>query len=505
MYKDLRKVLKGERMNQNKEQLRELWSEFKRQLSELGPRSDSQTARMLYDQKIWPLTREGFTDKVPQSYSASFHTVGTTPEPVILSAKALDAQRVYLLHTKDTEQLCTRIGSELGWGIDRIKPLKVKRSDPEDIYRTVREQVDQLEQDASLAFDPTGGTKAMVAGLAMFAFSLAEEGRKVDVYYVDNEEYDDALRRPVAGTEFLKRLDNPREVFADWIRNRALDAYRRGDYVQAKRLFAQAAEREGRNTLPEELLANAYAQLDAAQFDGATQQLGLLGQSLNQPAHRQNPLRKYLKAIEEQKQGLEEVTALASAFDGKAIAGRISALADPTKVAWALAALEFMAGRRMSTGRFAEAALLRYRSLELFLQYRLALAGVDTAAPDYSRLFERLNPPSLETLQAAYQNERKGAGLAGLRSEDTLAQKSEIDFTTAFFLLKSIGDEAIRQLNANRVVGLTRSRNSSVFAHGFVPPTENQARTLADVVAQVRQTLATVQIEPIPITQTAPP
>lgn len=487
-------------MNQHRERLRELWEQYKILLSQANtnqaqPSPQAKEAKDLYEKQIWPLTKEGFTDRGQQQYAASFHTVGTTPEPVILSVRALDAKKVYLLHTKDTEKLCERIEKELGWGVDRIKTLQVSRSDPEDIYKQVRQQVDRLDPAAPIAFDPTGGTKAMVAGLAMFAFSLAEEGRTAHVYYVDNEEYDDQLRRPVAGTEFLKRLENPREVVPDWLYHRAQDAYRQGDFPGAERLFEQAARKEDRAHSPEAMLSCAYRLLDAGQFKDAGEKLSELLKLLRNHPYRQSLLAKHQELIQTQKQGLEVISELTTSLEGKE--KDLAVLADHHKVAWTLAALRFMAQRRLSSGRIAEAVLLLYRALELVLQHRLALRGFDTANPDYPRLceFAGIDP---NALQAAYQSERKKAKL---KSEDNLLQKSEVDFTTSYFLLRAIGDETAMAVNANKVVGLADSRNHSVFAHGFALPTENSAKNLSEVLATFIQHggLPEFKFEPVPL------
>jgi len=481
--------------------LRELWIQYRNLLSQTSPGSiepspQATQARQLYEQKIWPLTKEGFTDRGQEQYAASFHTVGTTPEPVILSARAINATRVYLLHTKDTEKLCERIEKELGWGVDRIKTLQVSRSEPEDIYKQVRQQIDRLDPAAPIACDPTGGTKAMVAGLAMFAFSLAEEGRTAHVYYVDNEEYDDQLRRPVAGTEYLKRLENPREVVPDWLYHRAREAYQQGDFLRAEERFRRAIEQEGRANSPEAILSCAYKLLDTAQFKQAGEKLAeLLGLLQNHP-YRQSPLVKHQDSIEGQKQGLEAIVQLTDALTGRE--KEIAPLADRSKVAWTLAALNFMADRRLKSGRTAEAVLLGYRSLEFFLQHRLALKGFDTAKPDYPQLCE-IAQTNFEALQADYQRERKNAGL---RLEGNLAQKSALDFISAFFLLRALKDEAAISVNANRVVGLANSRNESVFVHGFAPPKQKLANDLADVLQTFVHSgeLPEVAFDPIPLT-----
>jgi len=84
---------------------------------------------------------------------------------------------------------------------------EVDREDPRPIYQVVRSIAE--ETPGPLALDITGGTKIMSAALAALGFVLRTEGNAVDVYYVSNDRYEPRVRRPVAGTERIRRVPPP--------------------------------------------------------------------------------------------------------------------------------------------------------------------------------------------------------------------------------------------------------------------------------------------------------
>jgi hypothetical protein len=105
---------------------------------------------------------------------------------------------------------------------------------------------------------------------------------------------------------------------------------------------------------------------------------------------------------------------------------------------------------------------------------------------------------TLEVLEENYQRKRKDARV---RSNEALQQKSAVDFITAFFLLQALGDAAALAINANKLVGLAKARDSSVFAHGFELPTEANAKNLFEILTTLIQhgNLPEVKLEPIPL------
>jgi hypothetical protein len=186
----------------NQDRLKTLWQEFKR-LEPAGREA-------FYAAHIWPLVKRPFnTEPLEPQFEISFHTVGTSPEPIILAALKIAAPRVYLLHTPETRSQAHRVLDELE--STKVRLLEVARSDSRAVYDAVFESLN-IEDNPSnprIAFEITGGTKAMVSSLSMLAVALQTRGNTVGVFYLENPCWDSEARRPEPGFEALVRLELP--------------------------------------------------------------------------------------------------------------------------------------------------------------------------------------------------------------------------------------------------------------------------------------------------------
>lgn len=166
-------------------------------------------ALTFYLTEVWPKLvaawRKAPRGEVPKApYPASVHTLGTSPEAAVLAAIALGSKEVHLLYTPDTEKHMAFVAE---WTGAQVIAHEIDRDDPRPIYQTVQTLAEQTT--GPLALDITGGTKIMSAALAAVGFALRAKGKAVDVYYVSNDRYDPKVRRPVAGTERLRRMPPP--------------------------------------------------------------------------------------------------------------------------------------------------------------------------------------------------------------------------------------------------------------------------------------------------------
>ena len=185
--------------------LEEVWNAFVAQYT----KGDVEQAQRYYQAEVWPRLVEAWRraprgEVPPEPYPVSVHTLGTSPEAAVLAAIALEAGEVHLLHTPDTAKHLPFVAE---WTGARVVGHEVDREDPTPLYSTVRAIAE--EHEAPLALDMTGGTKVMSAALAAVGFVLRASGRVLDVYYVSNDQYDPRVRRPVAGTERLRRVPPP--------------------------------------------------------------------------------------------------------------------------------------------------------------------------------------------------------------------------------------------------------------------------------------------------------
>nr|MDQ3399169.1 TIGR02710 family CRISPR-associated protein [Deinococcota bacterium] len=206
----------------NKE-LEALWQEYKTLYRSGGDRAEE-----FYRSNIFAKVIEQW-DKTPKvnGFAASVHTLGKSPETVVLAARKLAAKRVYVLYTKDTEEHLKMLSTQ----VDAvIHPYEVDAVDLARIYKIVKE-IAERHHGEQLAFDPTGGTKAMTAGLSAAAFTLRGIGFDVSVFYIETRyEREDRLPRPIPGTEKLTALKDPLEELGELDAQKARTLFRNGNY-----------------------------------------------------------------------------------------------------------------------------------------------------------------------------------------------------------------------------------------------------------------------------------
>ena len=143
---------------------------------------------------------------------AQVSVLGLVWQPAALLARWINPRRLLLIGTKqsfdyvdgdDPVDLIARFSR-----VDRrlIQPLPVDAHDETKIYEAVRDFVEELGlRPDQVALDPTGGKKSMSAAAALAGFSFG-----MPLLYVDSLEYSPQRRAPVPGTEYPRRLRDPR-------------------------------------------------------------------------------------------------------------------------------------------------------------------------------------------------------------------------------------------------------------------------------------------------------
>ncbi|MDI6863639.1 MAG: hypothetical protein QMC97_09695, partial [Pseudothermotoga sp.] len=192
------------------ERLEKLWQEYKEKVKA------GQDPRTLYQQMVWPILLDSWKKSPvvePQKFQfdVSIHTLGTSPEATTLAILGTRSSEVYVIHTPETRKYLEQIRRDVGV---ELYPIEIEKNDVVTIYKRIKEVVERNIGKA-VALDVTGGTKAMSAGMASGGFFFRRFFPNIRVVYVDNEEYDEELRRPVAGSEKLVILPSPHEVLGD--------------------------------------------------------------------------------------------------------------------------------------------------------------------------------------------------------------------------------------------------------------------------------------------------
>ena len=145
--------------------------------------------------------------------------VGYSPEPSVLAVAHHAPAEVFLLledrlqqdYLDSLEKLWDRYCGELRLPqFARLDKRKVQGS-PAALFVAVREVVEERQRDSSglkIVLDITGAKKSMIAGAFLAAGFL-----DLETSYVDFEEYDPVLRRPVPGTSRPGHLQHPYGLF----------------------------------------------------------------------------------------------------------------------------------------------------------------------------------------------------------------------------------------------------------------------------------------------------
>lgn len=127
-----------------------------------------------------------------------FSILGFTPEPIILTQRAL-APSVHIVFTtrKDYETDNEIISYLEKYLTSNYKLISLSDDSFETIYKNLKAQMN-IYPSSKYVIDITGGKKSMVASAAIFARDF-----NCNVVYVDYDEYIPELRRPMPGTEKL--------------------------------------------------------------------------------------------------------------------------------------------------------------------------------------------------------------------------------------------------------------------------------------------------------------
>lgn len=157
-------------------------------------------ARKFYFEELFDDIISRFIEKTQLSNSCDvlFSILGYTPEPIILTQRALTPSVHVIFTTNKSNQIDTEIVSYLEkYLTSNYKIVNLPNEDFDTIYSCMKEQM-ILYPASKYIVDVTGGKKSMVASAAIFARDYNSK-----VVYVDYEEYLSDLRRPRPGSEKL--------------------------------------------------------------------------------------------------------------------------------------------------------------------------------------------------------------------------------------------------------------------------------------------------------------
>ncbi len=426
-----------------------------------------QQAQGFYEEQVFPAVlrevvprerqRWGLTEGTP-GYETMVLTLGTSPEPLIISLSVWRPERVLLLATAESRSLVDRVCAQTGLSWGQVDLREVDRTDPGPLYREIKDAYHRWGRPQRGAADITGGTKVMVAGAAMAASTLG-----FDVVYVGWGRYLSEQRRPYPGTEQVFRVSNPLVELGDLDFQTARAMADRRDYGGASGVLERlAGKAPGEASLVYRLwgaLCRTYEAWDLLDLEAARRFAEEVRRLLDQHGRlaQLEPLRGQEAFLAAQAEALD---LLAQRLPRKAAALPVQDLTDPQLMSAVLSTIYHAALRREGSGRRDMAALLWYRLLEMLEQSRLAQLGLDTAVPDWEAFGQRVGRSEEELL--AGLNEVRGRFKHRLLEE----LPSPVALVDGYELLAAVEEEPLC-VELGRLVHQVQRRNLSIYAHGY--------------------------------------
>ena len=164
-------------------------------------------AKDFYFENLFQDVIDNFISKtnIRKEVDVLFSVLGFTPEPIILTQRALNPKTHVIFYTSSNEKNFERdiVPYLEKFLTSNYKLVELSGEDFDTIFQTMSEEM-KLNPAREYAMDITGGKKSMVASASIFAREY-----NFNVLYVDYTEYNADLRRPTPGSEILNWVYDP--------------------------------------------------------------------------------------------------------------------------------------------------------------------------------------------------------------------------------------------------------------------------------------------------------
>jgi len=414
----------------------------------------------MFEEVVQRARQRSFPDQPPPQVYLLISLVGFSPETTLLTFELLKPQRLMVIGNIETEEAINAFGECLietcKLPLSHYERYNVDTRNPDSIFQVIEQRLahadvqehrqkllrnpSQERQFIPVVIDITGGKKVMgaIAALAAWEFDAVP-------CYVDGDEYDQEMRRPVPGSERLLILRRAIDLFGGKEFETAVRLYQAGAFEAAYEHFSRLAEHV---VYPQR--ARLYRDVSALYSAWCTLDMPKLAELVRQIREQVNQAQLPIqharsRALRDQLEFLNRVI-------------------DQDRDALVLNL--FLLGKHyQQIGRYDFAALLFYRTIEgcLIRQIEKRNPSFHPRRPDYSLLG---NPTDL------------------LRRYQQITQQLDPNFCVqalphrislmdAAVLLCALEDELARQASLDRpeslknLLGLTEIRNQSVLAHGY--------------------------------------
>jgi hypothetical protein len=170
---------------------------------DLAKNGKFERAQELYFEKLFEAVIINFCDEYSNTLPSGgtlFSVLGFSPEPIILTAKAIQPATHIIFTTNNQKVDNSYLEKFLESNYELIY---LNDESFESMYKAMKEQL-VLNPDSQITIDITGGKKSMVASASIFGKDYG-----CRIVYVDFAEYIKDLRKPMPGSEILNVVYDP--------------------------------------------------------------------------------------------------------------------------------------------------------------------------------------------------------------------------------------------------------------------------------------------------------
>lgn len=180
------------------------FDELVKQWLELQESGKVEEAQKLYDSGLFDNVINRFVEKHSHTLlgvEVMFSVLGLTPEPIILTHRALKPKKHIVFATPGGYEQAKYLYEKYINSEPTV--ITIGDSSFSGIYEVMKEQLN-INPAHKYALDITGGKKSMVASAAIFGRDFG-----FNILYVDYTDYRKNIRRPVPGSEILDLVYSP--------------------------------------------------------------------------------------------------------------------------------------------------------------------------------------------------------------------------------------------------------------------------------------------------------
>ena len=170
---------------------------------ELANSGNFNKAQELYYENLFNAVIDNFKNNYRNKIDSGgvlFSILGFSPEPIILTAKAIEPEKHIIFTTNNKSDGNDYLEKFLDTNYEMIY---IEDENFNTLYKALKESL-ILNPSSNITLDITGGKKSMVAAASIFG---KDYGCKI--VYVDFAEYLKELRKPLPGSEIMNIVYDP--------------------------------------------------------------------------------------------------------------------------------------------------------------------------------------------------------------------------------------------------------------------------------------------------------